>query len=215
MTVPFDTKAPHFLPMLIGGLVLLVILLRLPFIGALIRTLFTVALLAFFALLLIDRAPYDPTLAQIASRLKLDGQEVVGDAVRIRPSPDGHYRATVTINGVERRMLVDSGATVTALSARTAAAAGIEPRDGLLPVVVQTANGTTSAQTAEVGELRLGTITARGLKVVVSPALGDMDLLGMNFLAKLKSWGVEDGILVLVPHHPQEVAEAAATTRAG
>jgi aspartyl protease family protein len=28
----------------------------------------------------------------------------------------------------------------------------------------------------------------------------------MNFLSKLKSWRVEDGTLVLVPHHPQKLA---------
>jgi aspartyl protease family protein len=201
----FDTHMPYFVPALIGGLVLLIILLRLPFIGALIRTVFTIALLGFFALLLIQRAPYDPTLARLASRFQVDGQEVVGDAVRIRPSPDGHYRATVSINGVRRRMLIDSGATVTALSVRTAREAGLQPEPGLLPIVLKTANGMTPARTSEVEELRLGNITARGLKVVVSPSLGDMDLLGMNFLSKLKSWGVEDGTLILVPHHPQEV----------
>jgi aspartyl protease family protein len=26
----------------------------------------------------------------------------------------------------------------------------------------------------------------------------------MNFLSRLKSWRVEDGDLILVPHHPQE-----------
>jgi aspartyl protease family protein len=40
--------------------------------------------------------------------------------------------------------------------------------------------------------------------VVVSPAFGDTDVLGMNFLSRLKSWRVEDGVLVLVPHHPQD-----------
>jgi aspartyl protease family protein len=25
----------------------------------------------------------------------------------------------------------------------------------------------------------------------------------MNFLSKLQSWRVEDGTLILVPHHPQ------------
>jgi aspartyl protease family protein len=200
-----SAQSPYFLPLLAGGLILLIILLRLPFVGALIRTLFTIALLAFVALLLIERAPYDPTLAQIASRFRLDGQQVVGDEVRIRMSPDGHFRATVSINGVRRRMLVDSGATVTALSQRTAAEAGLRLDDNILPIVLQTANGATTARTATVDELDLGNITARGLKVVVSPALGDMDLLGMNFLSKLKSWRVEEGTLVLVPHHPQQV----------
>ena len=201
----FDTQSPYFLPAVIGGLVLLVLLARTRVLGALLRTLFSLALLGIVALLLIQRAPYDPTLASIASRLNLDGQEVVGEELRIRMSPDGHFYANATINGVKRRMLIDSGATVTALSARTAAEAGLEPDAGLLPVVMKTANGMTRAETAEVDELRMGNIVARELHVVVSPALGDMDLLGMNFLSKLKGWRVEGRTLILVPHHPQAV----------
>ena len=36
-------------------------------------------------------------------------------------------------------------------------------------------------------------IAASNLKVMISPALGDLDVLGMNFLSKLASWRVEDG----------------------
>jgi len=32
----------------------------------------------------------------------------------------------------------------------------------------------------------------------------------MNFLSKLKSWRVENNVLILEPHHPQESASAAA-----
>jgi aspartyl protease family protein len=52
--------------------------------------------------------------------------------------------------------------------------------------------------------LRLGDIAARGLGVVVSPAFGDTDVLGMNFLSKLKSWRVEGQTLILEPHHHQD-----------
>ncbi len=39
--------------------------------------------------------------------LNLQDQSVVGDTVRIRMAPDGHFWARVTVNGVNRRMLVD------------------------------------------------------------------------------------------------------------
>ena len=116
---------------------------------------------------------------------------------------DGHFWARVGIDGVQRRMLVDSGATVTALSTRTAAAAALDVQDGLFPMILNTANGSITAQTATVKELRLGDIAARDLGVVVSPAFGDTDVLGMNFLSKLKSWRVEGRTLILEPHRPQ------------
>jgi aspartyl protease family protein len=203
----FDTQSPYFIPALIGGLVVLVLLMRVRFVGTLIRTAFSLALFGLLAFVLIERAPFDPFLSRIADRLNLDRQEVAGGEVRIPMASNGHFMATVTINGVRARMLIDSGATVTALSPRTAAAARLEPEPSLLPVVMQTANGATTAQATTIDELKLGNVTARGLKAVVTPALGDMDLLGMNFLSKLKSWRVEGRTLVLVPHHPQEVGE--------
>ena len=178
------------------------------------RTLLSVATWgAIIALVLVvtgQSARFDPYLARLAAMLKLDGQEVVGKEVRIRMSPDGHFWARARIGGVERRMLIDSGATVTALSADSAAEMGLRVNAAMFPIVLNTANGRVAAQTATVRELRLGDITARDLAVVVSPAFGDTDVLGMNFLSRLKSWRVEDGTLVLVPHHPQGAGQTPA-----
>jgi aspartyl protease family protein len=153
---------------------------------------------------LAQREKFDPYLAHVAKLLKLDDQTVVGKEVRIRISPDGHFWARVRVNGVERRMLVDSGATITALSVATAQQAKLDVKQSIFPMILRTANGTIDARTADVKELRLGTIAARDLAVVVSPAFGDADVLGMNFLSRLKSWRVEEGTLILEPHHPQD-----------
>jgi aspartyl protease family protein len=48
-------------------------------------------------------------------------------------------------------------------------------------------------------EMRLGTITARDLKIIVAPGIGDVDVIGMNFLSELESWRVEGRTLVLEP----------------
>ncbi|MEA1084580.1 MAG: TIGR02281 family clan AA aspartic protease [Sphingomonas sp.] len=151
-----------------------------------------------------QRERFDPYLQRVASLLKIDDQSVVGRETRIRMAADGHFWARVTLDGVPRRMLVDSGATVTALSTRTAQAAALDVRNSAFPMILNTANGQISAQTASVRELRLGDIAARDLGVVVSPAFGDTDVLGMNFLSKLKSWRVEGQTLILEPHHHQD-----------
>ena len=96
-------------------------------------------------------------------------------------------------------MLVDTGATVTALSPATAQAAGDAIRLGVTPVITQTANGSVVARSATVTRLTIGGIEARDLPVVVSPGLGRVDILGMNFLMRLGSWRVEDRTLILVP----------------
>ena len=201
-------------PDLGGNAALYLLLLILP-ISALIarrvpilRVLLSLASWAVLAALLLlvvnQREQFDPYIQRIAALLKLDDQQVVGRETRIRMSPDGHFWAHVSVDGVKRRMLIDSGATVTALSTATADAAGLDVRDGMFPMVLSTANGRITAQTATVGELRLGDIAARDLGVVVSPAFGDTNVLGMNFLSRLKSWRVEGRTLILEPHHPQE-----------
>lgn len=38
-----------------------------------------------------------------------EDQTVFGETVRIRMAPDGHFYGDVTLNGVKRRMLIDSG----------------------------------------------------------------------------------------------------------
>jgi len=112
-------------------------------------------------------------------------------------------QASRPIDGVDRRMLIDSGATITALSARTARDADLDTAAGVARIVLQTANGSAPARAGRVNELRVGNIIARNLRVVTSPGLGDMDVLGMNFLSRLQSWRVEGRTLIMVPHHPQ------------
>src|SRR5690242_15655251 len=123
------TTAPDWMQLAIYAVVAAVVIMllqRLPYVGRFIRALFSFVILAFLIFLLMQHAPFEPTLGRIAGSLGLDRQQIVGDEVRIRMSRDGHFWANVRVNGVERRMLIDSGATITALSDETAAAARIK-----------------------------------------------------------------------------------------
>jgi aspartyl protease family protein len=202
-TLPFRLFA------LLGVILLLwLVLRRVPVIGTALRLATWVVLIVAAGVAIDQRERFDPYLSRALTALRLEGQQVAGDTVRVRMAPDGHFWVRARIDGVERRLLVDSGATVTALSVPTAEAAGIETRDELFPVLLRTANGTIRAKTGRMAELRFGTIVARDLPVVVSPAFGTTDVLGMNFLSKLKSWRVEGRTLILEPHHPQAPAAA-------
>lgn len=153
--------------------------------------------------LLQQRQQFDPYIQRAMKVLNLEDQSVVGDTVRIRMASDDHFWVRVTIGDVTRRMLVDTGATLTALSVDTARAVGLRPTKPVFPVVLNTANGMIRADTAQIESLRIGTIRADNVPVVISPAFGDTDVLGMNFLSRLKSWRVEGSTLILEPHHPQ------------
>src|SRR4051794_5599185 len=193
----------HIAVYAVGAALIIMLFQRLPFIGRIIRFALSASLLAFLIFILLQQAPYQPELSRFTDKLGLDDQKVAGKELRVRMSNDGHFWVLALINGVQRRMLIDSGATVTAISTSTAREARVDAGTGLAPVVLRTANGATPAQTGKVDELRVGNIVARNLQIVTSPGLGDLDVLGMNFLSKLESWRVERQTLILVPHHPQ------------
>lgn len=187
----------------VGAALIILLLQRIPFVGRIIRFLFSAALLAFFLFLIIQQAPYQPELARLTQRIGIDDQQVVGREVRVRMARDGHFWVNATINGVSRRMLIDSGATVTALSDETALRASVDRDLNLAPIVLRTAGGAVPARPVSIDELRVGNIVARNLKAVTSPGLGDIDVLGMNFLSQLESWRVEGRTLILVPRAPR------------
>jgi aspartyl protease family protein len=190
----------------IGAALLIMFLQRIPYVGRFIRFAFSLGLLAFLIFVVLEQAPYQPELARFTDKLGLDDQQVAGGELHVRMSPDGHFWVVASINGVKRRMLIDSGATVTAISESTVRAARVDAGTGLAPVILQTANGAVPARTGKVEEIRVGNIVAHNLRIVTSPGLGQLDVLGMNFLSKLQSWRVEDRTLILVPHHPQNSA---------
>ena len=189
----------------VGAALLIIFLQRLPFVGRIFRFVFSFGLLALLIFVLLQQAPYQPELARITDKLGIDDQKVSGNELRVRMSSDGHFWVVASINGVKRRMLIDSGATVTAISERTAREAKVDASTGLSPVILRTANGAAPARTGTIDELRVGNILARDLRIVTAPGLGNLDVIGMNFLSKLESWRVEGRTLILVPHHPQQV----------
>ncbi len=207
MTITLPDPATH--AALYGGALLVVVALVLASRIRVIRALLTLAVLAgltvSLATVIDQRAGLDPRIAHLTGWLGLRDQEVTGTEMRVPLSRDGHFWVRASLDGVERRMLVDSGATATTLSPRTAERIGLDPSEGIVPILIHTANGTVRARSATVREMRLGNIVARDVMVVIAPGLGDMDVVGMNLLSRLKGWRVDDGVLVLTPHHPQGV----------
>ena len=168
-------------------------------VGFVLRSLVSWALIVALTVLAVaHRNELGALFAAASAKLGIDDQQVDGNTVRIRMAPDGHFWARVSLNGVERRMLIDSGATITAISADTAAAADVDSGSGL-PVMIETANGTVAAQRGRIQHLAVGPLKTEDLGVVVSESFGSLDVLGMNFLSRLHSWRVENNTLILEP----------------
>ncbi len=93
--------------------------------------------------------------------------------------------------------MVDTGATVVALRASDAAAAGIRVRDADFVNPVQTANGTTNAAEALLESIAVSDIELHNVRALVVPddRLA-VSLLGGSFLHGLRRFEVADGTLV-------------------
>lgn len=166
--------------------------------GRLVRSVSTLALVGILVTVFLQVARFDPRLDAM-TEIGLPEQTIVGAETVIPMAADGHYWLRANVNGVPTRLMVDTGATLTAFSSRSADAAGLEPRPGGLPVMLGTANGTVTADLTTVESLSFGNIRAEGLDAVIAPNLGNTNVLGMNFLSRLEGWRVENGDLILTP----------------
>ncbi|WP_332790398.1 retropepsin-like aspartic protease family protein [Sphingomonas sp. GB1N7] len=201
----FDGNVPFYV-VIAAGVMVLIAARRFRVFGNLLTLALAGVALAILIPVIKERARYDPRLARLGDLFGRDtrAQQAVGGELRVPMAADGHFWVDVRIGDRSQRMLIDSGATITALSERAAAAAGLRTENPSVPVMLQTANGSIRARTATIPELHVGNVVARDVPVVVSPAFGDMSVVGMNFLSRLKSWRVEGDTLILVPHHPQD-----------
>lgn len=149
----------------------------------------------------------DPRFDVAVPQIGLPEQVVAGGETRVPLSPDGHYWLSAEVNGVPANFLVDTGATLTAISEGVAQRAGLQPRRGGIPIMLNTANGTVQAHVATVDSLTFGNVEASGIDAVIAPNFGETNVIGMNVLARLGSWRVEEGELVLVPSDGDRVSE--------
>lgn len=175
-----------------------------PFLGRFVRMVGNVGLFGTLLLTVMQVVRVSQGIDFAVPELGMPAQEVSGTETRIPLAPDGHFWIRATVNGVPQRFLVDTGATLTAISPELAQNAKLQPQEMRQPVLLRTANGTVSAQLATINELKFGNVVARDLDAVVAPGMEGTSVLGMNFLSRLASWRVEGDTMILVPHHPQD-----------
>lgn len=134
----------------------------------------------------------------LGSRLKSEvagpSAVAIGDELRIPMREDGHFWVAAKVNGHDVRFLVDSGATTTTISPQVAEAAGIEA--GLRADIVSTANGTIAMPRSRASLVEVGPIQRTDIAINIHPT-DELNVLGMNFLSSLRSWGVQGNTLVL------------------
>lgn len=116
----------------------------------------------------------------------------------LQADKSGHFVTDADINGRNVRVLVDTGATVVALSYEDASSVGLRPGSLEFNVPVSTANGVAQAARVKLDQVSIDGIEVEDVEGLVLPqgALRGT-LLGMSFLGRLSSFKVEDGVLYL------------------
>lgn len=157
------------------------------------------AWVAIFAIALLALSFRDDLSSRFRSVLDPESGTVRGESLRVPLGDDGHFWVRGRVNGVETRFLIDSGATTTALSARTVAAAGIDSSRDKFGTIINTANGRISARRVRIADLAVGPIARQDIGAITADEFGDTNILGMNFLSSLSGYSVRDGTLEMTP----------------
>lgn len=107
------------------------------------------------------------------------------ESVTLAAGMHGEFVTEGAINGVPVRLMVDTGASVVALSPSQATRLGIDYRSGQ-PVSLRTANGSAVGHLVKLDRVRVGTIELTGVEAVVGQQEMEVALLGMSFLNRLE-----------------------------
>ena len=156
------------------------------------------------ALVLVLAYSFREDISQIVGRLGgelMPARPVVtadGD-VELRASDNGHFKADAQIDGVSVRLLVDTGATTTALSPGDAERIGFDLDALRFNRPVNTANGQTLVASVRLNRVEIGPIALTDVGATVHRDGLDQSLLGMNLLDRLSGFERRGDRLILHP----------------
>jgi len=116
----------------------------------------------------------------------------------VSPDRQGHFRVNARVDGRNLDFMIDTGASVIALTARDAARLGVRPLRSEFTASVKTANGTIRAAPLRLASVDVGGLRVRDVRALVLPegALSE-NLLGLSFLSRLRRFEYARGKLVL------------------
>ena len=110
---------------------------------------------------------------------------------------DGHFYANAKIQGADIRMMVDTGASIIALTAEDADAAGIFWDPSQIRVIGRGASGDVHGVPAKLESVEVGGFHRESIDAVVVPEGLDVSLLGQSYLSKIGSVKIADDKMVM------------------
>jgi aspartyl protease family protein len=125
-------------------------------------------------------------------------QQASGTIVELKAGQNGHFNAEAEVNGRSIDVMVDTGATMIALTYEDAERAGLLLKNSDFTQAVTTANGVARVAPVTLERVSIGDITVRNVPAAVAER-GRLktSLLGMTFLSRLSRFDMRAGVLVL------------------
>ena len=110
----------------------------------------------------------------------------------------GHFAVDGVVDGRRVGFMVDTGASVIALTQRDAGRLGYHPAVRDYVAEVRTANGSVRAARVKLDMVEVGGVMVRNVDAIVMPeeALSE-NLLGLSFLSRLRRFEYREGRLIL------------------
>lgn len=124
---------------------------------------------------------------------------IKGSATQIVRAADGHYWAHADIDGRAVRVLVDTGASVVALTREDAARLGLRLMPADFTREVQTASGTARAAPVSLDRVAVAGAAVEDVQALVVEAGLSHSLLGMSYLGRLSRFEATPAGLTLRP----------------
>jgi aspartyl protease family protein len=110
----------------------------------------------------------------------------------------GHFQAHGRVDGRQVSFMVDTGASIIALTERDADRLGVRPSRSAFTSAVQTANGVVRAAPVTLNSVDIGGLVVRDVRAVVVSGGGlTENLLGLSYLTRLKRFEYSNNKLVL------------------
>lgn len=120
-------------------------------------------------------------------------------ATQILRGPDGHWWADAVVDGRAVRLMVDTGATVVALTPDDARRLGLKLSEPDFSDEVRTAAGTARAARVRLASLSVGAVRVTEVEAVVVERGLPHSLLGMSWLGRLSGFEASADALTLRP----------------
>jgi len=142
-------------------------------------------LLGWFAPHIAEREPAAASEATDERLAVLQHDQWLAGEVVLQRAGDGHFYAEVSAESGSALMLVDTGASMIALTAEDADAMGVEWSQDDVRQVARGANGAIYGVPVRLERVSVGDLEAESVEAVVVPEGLDVSLLGQSFLSKV------------------------------